>query len=220
VIHINRTKPLQFSNSCIARDSSRHDFNHFQFDDLRFQIQTNRRLRFMNDTTMSAPRVGIGPVTGPEVNEEIRRVIAKNKGEAGALIRVLQQAQGIVGYLPAHVLETISAELQVPLSEIYGIVSFYSFFSVVPKGKHVAQVCTGTACYVKGGEKIINAFAKDLKLEPGGVTDDGSFSLETVRCLGCCGLSPVMAVGEDVYRRVQPREVKDIIDSYDKENAR
>jgi NADH:ubiquinone oxidoreductase subunit E len=174
----------------------------------------------MNDTTMAEPKVGDGAVIEPEMKEKIRKVIEKNKGEAGALIRVLQQVQGLVGYLPAPVLETISAELQVPLSEIYGIVSFYSFFSVVPKGKHVAQVCTGTACYVKGGEKIISAFAKDLKLEPGGVSEDGSFSLETVRCLGCCGLSPVMAIGEDVYRRVQPREIKDIIGSYDKEIAR
>jgi NADH:ubiquinone oxidoreductase subunit E len=174
----------------------------------------------MNDTTMSEPRVGTGTVTDPEMKDKIRRVIEKNKNEAGALIRILQQVQGLVGYLPAPVLEMISAEVQVPLSEIYGIVSFYSFFSIVPKGKHVAQVCTGTACYVKGGEKIISAFAKDLKLEPGGVTEDGNFSLETVRCLGCCGLSPVMAIGEDVYRRVQPREVKNIIDTYDKENAR
>ncbi len=174
----------------------------------------------MNDTTMSEPRIEAGAGTDSAMKERIRQVIAKNKGEAGALIRILQQAQGIVGYLPAPVLEMISDEMQVPLSEIYGIVSFYSFFSIVPKGKHVAQVCTGTACYVKGGEKIINAFAKDLRLEPGGVTEDGNFSLETVRCLGCCGLSPVMAIGEDVYRRVQPREVKKIIDSYDKENAR
>jgi NADP-reducing hydrogenase subunit HndA len=174
----------------------------------------------MNDTTMSKVIAEDGAAIDSGITEQIRRVIEKNKGEAGALIRVLQQVQGLVGYLPAPVLETISAELQVPLSEIYGIVSFYSFFSTVPKGKHVAQVCTGTACYVKGGEKIINAFAKDVKLEPGGVTEDGSFSLETVRCLGCCGLSPVMAIGEDVYRRVQPREVKDIIGSYDKENVR
>jgi NADH:ubiquinone oxidoreductase subunit E len=151
---------------------------------------------------------------GPETREQIRRIIDKNKDEAGALIRVLQQVQGLVGYLPPPVLQTISEELRVPLSEIYGIVSFYSFFSMVPKGRRVAQVCTGTACYVKGGEKIINAFAKDVKLEPGGVTDDGRLSLETVRCLGCCGLSPVMAIGEDVYRRVKPGDVKHIVDSY------
>jgi NADP-reducing hydrogenase subunit HndA len=147
--------------------------------------------------------------------EQIRLVIERNRGEAGALIRVLQQVQGLIGYLPPAVLRTISDELQVPQSEIYGIVSFYSFFSMVPKGKHVAQVCMGTACYVKGGERLIDAFARGLHLQPGGISDDGSFSLETVRCLGCCGLSPVMAIGEDVYRRVKPSEVKNIIDSYE-----
>ncbi len=156
---------------------------------------------------------------GTDIDEEIRdqveAIIEKNRGEAGALIRILQQAQGVIGYLPSAVLKTVSNKLQTPLSEIYGIISFYSFFSLTPKGRHVAQVCMGTACYVKGGEKLIKAFAKDAKLEPGGITEDGRFSLETVRCLGCCGLSPVMAIGEDVYRRVKPRDIKTIIDSYE-----
>jgi NADH:ubiquinone oxidoreductase subunit E len=150
-----------------------------------------------------------------ETREQVKRIIEKTRGEAGVLIRVLQQVQGLVGYLPPAVLTMVSDELRVPLSEIYGIVSFYSFFSMVPKGRHVAQVCMGTACYVKGGERLIGAFAKDVKLDPGGLSEDGSFSLETVRCLGCCGLSPVMAIDEDVYRRVKPRDVKDIVDSYE-----
>jgi len=146
--------------------------------------------------------------------KEILKIITKTKGEAGALIRILQQVQGVLGYLPKEALQIISDEMQVPLSEIYGIVSFYSFFSLVPKGKHVAQVCLGTSCYVKGGERILSAFTKDANLGPGGITEDGKFSLETVRCLGCCGLSPVMAIGKDVYRRVRPGDVKDIIASY------
>jgi NADH:ubiquinone oxidoreductase subunit E len=154
-------------------------------------------------------------VINTATRKEIIKIIAKTKGEAGALIRILQQVQGVVGYLPKEALQIISEELQVPLGEIYGIVSFYSFFSLAPKGEHVAHVCLGTACYVKGGERILSAFSKDLNLEPGTTTEDGKFSLETVRCLGCCGLSPVMAIGDDVYRRVRPSEVKNIIASYE-----
>lgn len=168
----------------------------------------------MTATTTSPPKINLESDISDETRGTIRGVIKRTVG-AGAVIRVLQQVQGEIGYLPAGVLQFISEELEVPLSEIYGIVSFYSFFTMVPKGKHRISVCLGTACYVKGGEKIINAFAKEMKLEPGGITEDGNFSLETVRCLGCCGLSPVMAIGEDVYRRVRPSQIKEIIGSYD-----
>jgi NADP-reducing hydrogenase subunit HndA len=154
-------------------------------------------------------------VLDENTREQIKQIIKVSKGETGALIRILQRVQQLVGYLPAEALRIVSAEMKVPLSEVYGIISFYSFFSTVPKGKHVIHVCLGTACYVKGGEKILSAFARDTKLEPGGITEDGNFSLETVRCLGCCGLSPVMSVGEDVYRRVKPSEIKNIIASYE-----
>lgn len=149
-----------------------------------------------------------------ETKEKIRQTIKDVKGQAGALIRVLQLVQIQIGYLPPAVIQLVSDELEVPISEVYGIVSFYSFFTMVPKGKHRIQVCLGTACYVKGGERIISGFAKDMKLEPGDITADGKFSLETVRCLGCCGLSPVMAIGEDVYRRVRPSQLKEIMSSY------
>jgi NADH:ubiquinone oxidoreductase subunit E len=135
-------------------------------------------------------------------------------GQAGGIIRVLQQAQGLIGYLPAPVIKTISRDLKVPLSELYGIISFYHFFSMVPKGKYVIQVCMGTSCYVKGGQRVLNMLKKEWRLEPGGITSDGRFSLETVRCLGCCGLSPVMAVSEDVHRKVKPSQLKDILNSY------
>ncbi|MDY6917637.1 MAG: NAD(P)H-dependent oxidoreductase subunit E [Chloroflexota bacterium] len=147
------------------------------------------------------------------VFREVQGVIDSTGGQAGALIRVLQQTQGLIGYLPATVLKTISRDLKIPLSEIYGIVSFYHFFTMVPKGKHVIQVCMGTSCYVKGGQRIIDTFKKDWGIEPGGITEDGKFSLETVRCLGCCGLSPVMAIGDQVYRRVKPNEINDILNS-------
>ena len=146
--------------------------------------------------------------------QQIRKIVETTSGQAGAPIRVLQQVQGLVGYLPREVLETISEEMRIPLSELYGITSFYSFFSMVPKGKYVVQVCLGTSCYVKGGQRLLDTLRKEVGLEPQGITPDGKFSLETVRCLGCCGLSPVMAIGDDVHRKVKPSEVKDILSSY------
>jgi len=148
------------------------------------------------------------------VFRQIQKVIDGTGGQAGALIRVLQHTQGLIGYLPAVVLKTISRDLKVPLSEIYGIVSFYHFFTMVPKGRHVIQVCMGTSCYVKGGQRILDTLKKEWGLEPEGITADGRFSLETIRCLGCCGLSPVMAVGTDVHGKVKASKLKDILDSY------
>jgi len=146
--------------------------------------------------------------------QQIKKIVAATDGRAGAPIRVLQQVQGLVGYLPADALRAVSKEMSIPLSELYGITSFYSFFSLVPKGKYVLQVCNGTSCYVKGAERILKALKKDYGLEPGGITPDNKFSLEQVRCLGCCGLSPVMAIKENVYRKVKPSQLKDILTSY------
>lgn len=148
------------------------------------------------------------------LREKIKDIIEANRHLKGALIRILQSAQGLYGYLPPQVLTIISEEMKVPLSEVSGIVSFYSFFSTLPKGEHVIQVCLGTSCYVKGGQRILETLKKDYGLEPGGTTTDNKFSLETVRCLGCCGLSPVVAVGEDIHRRVKPGKIKDILNSY------
>lgn len=161
-------------------------------------------------TTIAKPEASISP----ETRKQILKVIEENSGKAGAIIRVLQQVQGIVGYLPPAVLQVIATQMKIPLSEVYGIVSFYHFFSLVPKGKYVIQVCTGTSCYVKGSDRILKALKKDYGLEPKGITPDGKFSLETVRCLGCCGLSPVMAIGHDVHRKVKPSKLKEILDSY------
>jgi NADH:ubiquinone oxidoreductase subunit E len=146
--------------------------------------------------------------------QQIRKIVKATNGRAGAPIRVLQQVQGLVGYLPPGVLKTVSKEMRIPLAELYGITSFYSFFSMVPKGKYVIQVCLGTSCYVKGAERITKTLKKEFNLESGGITADGKLSLETVRCLGCCGLSPVMAIRENVYRKVKPSQIKDILSSY------
>jgi len=149
-----------------------------------------------------------------KTRQQIKKIIEATGGQAGAPIRVLQRVQGIVGYLPREAIETVSREMRIPLSELYGITSFYSFFSMVPKGKYVIQVCLGTSCYVKGGQKIIDSLEKDFGLESGSTTPDGKFSLQTVRCLGCCGLSPVLAVNENVHRKVKPSKLKEILSSY------
>ena len=146
--------------------------------------------------------------------QQIKKIVEATDGQAGAPIRVLQQVQEFIGYLPAEVLEAISREMKIALSELYGITSFYSFFSMVPKGKYVIQVCLGTSCYVKGGQKLLDTLNKDFGLESGGTTPDGKFSLQTVRCIGCCGLSPVLAIKEDVHRKVKPSQLKDILSSY------
>ena len=159
-------------------------------------------------------REGDGVGYAGRIFRQIQGVIDDTEGQAGALIRVLQQAQGLIGYLPEPVIKTISRDLKIPISEVYGIISFYHFFSMVPKGKYVIQVCMGTSCYVKGGQRILDALKKEWELEPEGITHDGRFSLETIRCLGCCGLSPVMAVGEDVHRKVKPSHLNDILNSY------
>jgi len=160
------------------------------------------------------PERAIGAGYAGRIFGEIQGIIDDTGGQAGAIIRVLQQAQGLIGYLPVPVLKTISRDLKIPLSEVYGIVSFYHFFTMVPKGKHVIQVCMGTSCYVKGGQKLLDTLKKEDDLEPEDITPDGKFSLETVRCLGCCGLSPVVAIGDNVHRKVKPSELKDILSSY------
>jgi NADH:ubiquinone oxidoreductase subunit E len=150
-----------------------------------------------------------------EIFRRIQNSITENRTEAGALIRVLQQAQGMIGYLPVPVMQTIARDMRVPLSEIYGIVSFYHFFTTVPKGKYVIQVCMGTCCYVRGGERLLEIIKKEYGLEPGGTTRDGKYSLETVRCLGACALAPVATVGSTVHRKVKPTEIKELLSQYE-----
>jgi NADH:ubiquinone oxidoreductase subunit E len=157
---------------------------------------------------------GSGAGAGSRIYNEIRKYISESEGQAGALIRVLQKSQILIGYLPTQVIKAISYEMKVPLSEVYGIVSFYHFFSLHPKGKYVIQVCMGTSCYVKGGQAILDALKKEMNLLPDHITPDGRFSLEVVRCLGACGLSPVMAVGTDIHGRVKASKISEILSAY------
>jgi NADH-quinone oxidoreductase subunit E/NADP-reducing hydrogenase subunit HndA len=145
---------------------------------------------------------------------QIQATIDETKGQTGALIPVLQQAQGLIGYLPMPVLRSIARDMRVSLSEVYGIASFYSFFTMVPRGKYVISVCMGTSCYVRDGERVLNTLRKELNIDPGETTPDGLFSLQIVRCLGCCGLSPVVAIEDNLYRRMTTTKIKEVLSVY------
>jgi len=146
--------------------------------------------------------------------DKLKEVCASFNYEPGELINVLHKAQSIFGYLPAEVQEIVSKELKVPLAKVYGVVTFYSFFTMIPKGKHPISICTGTACYVRGAEKVLDEFKKLLEVKVGETTPDGKFSLSCLRCVGACGLAPVVLVGEKTYGRVAPEMVKEILAEY------
>lgn len=150
----------------------------------------------------------------PEQEERLRKVIEEHKGQPGATMPVLQAAQEIFGYLPEEVQIMVVEGLDIPLSEVYGVSTFYSFFTLNPKGKYQISVCLGTACYVKGAADVLDAVEKKLGISPGGITKDGLFSLDACRCIGACGLAPVMMINEDVYGRLTPAQVGPILDQY------
>ncbi len=134
----------------------------------------------------------------------------------GALISVLHRAQAIFGYLPKEVQLFVAKKLGVPSAQVYGVVSFYSFFTMIPKGKHPISVCLGTACYVRGAGKVADAFKRELGIEIGQTTEDGKYSLDALRCVGACGLAPVVLVGDKVYGRITTAEqVKNILKEYE-----
>jgi NADH:ubiquinone oxidoreductase subunit E len=150
----------------------------------------------------------------PEQLKKLNEIIAKNKDKAGSLIPVLEEAQMVLEFLPMPILKIIASGLNLPLSRVYGVVTFYSFFTMTPRGKHTMRVCLGTACYVRGGKAIYDIIKKELDLEEGETTPDRLFTLETVRCVGACGLGPVIFVGENVHGRLKPAKVKDVISQY------
>ena len=127
---------------------------------------------------------------------------------------VLHEAQNIFGYLPIEIQRMISEELRIPLSEIYGVATFYSRFSLIPKGEHTIGVCLGTACYVKGAQEILKAVEKSLGITVGQTTSDRKFSISATRCLGACGLAPVMMIDEEIYGRLKPEDVEEILNKY------
>ena len=141
-------------------------------------------------------------------------VIEELRGTKGSMMPILQKAQEIYGYLPVEVMKIIADKTGVSIEEIYGIASFYAQFSLNPKGKHAIAVCLGTACYVKGAGDIIDRISLVLGLEDGNTSKDGKYSLEATRCIGACGLAPVMTVGNDVYGKVKKEEVDGILAKY------
>ncbi len=144
----------------------------------------------------------------------IKDVCAEFDNKESELINVLHKVQGKLGYLPAEVQEVIARELKTSVAKVYGVVTFYSFFTMIPKGEFPISICMGTACYVRGAEQVLSEFKRQLKVEVGESTSDGKFSLNCLRCVGACGLAPVVTVGEKVYGRVAPTQVKDIIAEY------
>jgi NADH:ubiquinone oxidoreductase subunit E len=159
------------------------------------------------------------PCCGEEASEEellarVDKVIEQYRSKPGALIPVLQMTQAIMGYLPESALKRISLGLGKSYSEVAGVTSFYSFFSTIPRGKHMVRVCLGTACYVRGGSMVLEALKKELRIDVGESTPDRLFTLEVARCFGACGLAPVITVDDDVHHRVKATKVGGIIRQY------
>lgn len=136
------------------------------------------------------------------------------KEKRSSLIQVLHTAQGLYGYLPLELQQYISDKMDIPLSEVSGVVTFYSFFSVHPRGEHTIRVCLGTACYVRGGKKIIDHLAQKLQVEVGGTTLDRKFTFEIARCIGACGLAPALMIDDVVYRQMSPRKIDAILNTF------
>ena len=147
--------------------------------------------------------------------DKLKEICASFDNKPGELINVLHKAQGTFGYLPAEVQEIIADELNVAVAKVYGVVTFYSFFTMIPKGKHPISICTGTACYVRGAEKVLDEFKRRLEIQVGETTVDGKYSLSCLRCVGACGLAPVVLVGEKVFGRVSPDGVADILAEFE-----
>ena len=145
----------------------------------------------------------------------VDEIIENYKSKPGSLIPVLEEIQEEIGYLPKSIQKKVALSMGIPLSEVYGVVTFYSFFTMFPKGRHTVRCCLGTACYVRGGKKNLESLCESLKVNPGETTEDRRFSLETVRCLGACGLAPVVMIDEDTHRQVKPSKISGVLDSYE-----
>ena len=152
--------------------------------------------------------------TEREKYARIGEIINEYKDKEGSLIQILHMAQGIYGYLPMELLQFIADKLEKPLSEVYGVVTFYSFFATKPRGENTIRVCLGTACYVRGGKKIIEKLKQILGIEVGETTEDAKFTLEVMRCIGACGLAPAITINNKVYKQVNPDKLESIIEKY------
>ena len=158
--------------------------------------------------------MGVDCRCSDEKSRKLMAVIEAEKDNPGSLIRILHEAQEIYGYLPYEVQCRIAEGLDVPVEKVYGVATFYAQFALTPKGKYNISVCLGTACYVKGSQAVLDKLCEELGIEPGECTDDTKFSLEACRCVGACGLAPVMMINDDVYGRLTPDMVKGILAKY------
>ena len=152
--------------------------------------------------------------TNQEMFDELKEFIASVNNNPAELIAILHRAQSIFGYLPIKVQTFIANELSINLSKVYGVVTFYSFFSLKPKGRVVIGVCLGTACYVKGSQQVIDKFCEILKIKPGETTEDGEFTIDALRCIGACGVAPAVSINGTVYPKVSVSDVQKIINHY------
>jgi len=163
--------------------------------------------------------VACGCKGGYEKRADLLKLIDDHKDIPGALIAVLHEAQKMFGYLPKEVIYDISKGLRIPVSEVMGIITFYSLFSTEPKGKYDVMVCMGTACYVKGAERVLESFKEELNIGVGGTTDDMLFSLSPSRCIGACGLAPVVSISGKIHREVNAKQVPGIVAEYKKKES-
>lgn len=152
--------------------------------------------------------------TEEDLLRSVRQLAANYKGKEGSLIQVLHMVQSVYGYLPLNVQKIVAEELELPLSTVSGVVSFYSFFATTPRGRHTIRVCMGTACYVRGGVSIVDALEKQLGIQAGGTTPDGVFTFEIARCIGSCGLAPAMLIDDTVYPEVKAADLTNILEPW------
>ncbi len=150
-----------------------------------------------------------------EEMEKVEKIINKSAGKKSALIPVLQKIQKEIGFIPVDVQKKIAKSLKIPEKDVYGVATFYSYFSMIPRGKNDIKVCMGTACFVKGAKKIIDKIIKEFKIKPGQTTPDRKYSLQATRCIGTCGLAPVILINEKIYRKVNPEDIIEIIYSFE-----
>ncbi len=198
----------------------------------RFTATLNKRPRFVDEEKCTGcgtcmnncpvrniahfdqPDVGELPELSPDERTSLEEAVREHEGHEGALVSVLQAINSHYRYLPAHVLRHVAAALGVPLSQIYSLATFYNAFSLTPKGRCMIRVCLGTACHVKGGQRLLERLERDLDIKEGETTDDREFTLEAVRCLGCCGLAPVVTLEGQVHGRLKPARLPKILDAY------
>ena len=152
--------------------------------------------------------------TDQQKYDRIAELIDEYKDKEGSLIQILHLAQGVYGYLPFELQDFIARRLGLPLSEVYGVATFYSFFSTQPRGENTIRVCLGTACYVRGGKKIVDRLKEILDIGIGDTTPDGKFTLEIMRCIGACGLAPAITINDQVFKQVNPDKLKQIVEKY------